>query len=72
MTTHYDGGHVYLECEDCTETTDHYGPDYFDALVADAKAAGWSIYLNGNRWEHKCPGCKAGDRLARAQKMFGS
>lgn len=72
MTTMYDGGDVFLECEECTETTECYRRDDFDTMVREAKAAGWSVYLNGGRWEHKCPGCKGGDRLARAQRLFGS
>ena len=70
MSVHYDEGRVFLECEDCPETTDPYGRDDFEVMIADAKAAGWSIYLAGHRWEHKCPTCKHGDRLAAARAKF--
>lgn len=72
MTTMYDGAHIFLECEECPETTESYGRDDFDTMIAEAKAAGWHVYLAGHRWEHKCPLHKHGDRLAAAQRLFGS
>lgn len=71
MTVHKEAGESFLECEDCTTTTDLYDEEQFEAMIRDAKAAGWLIKLEHGEWVHRCPDHKHGDRLAAARSKFG-
>lgn len=72
MSLMRDGSRQYLECEDCTETTDEFEREDFELLIATAKDAGWQMRQDGRgTWLHHCPSCSdRGSRLARAQALF--
>ena len=72
MTIQRDGRNQYLECEECTETTEPFDRDDFAEMIQSAKDAGWQIKQDSRgAWLHHCPGCSdSGSRLARAQALF--
>lgn len=67
----HDFDQQFLECEECSETTDTYERDEFSEMIRAAKEAGWIVRQDANGWIHTCPDCSGGGRLARAQSLFG-
>lgn len=65
-----DGREQAIECDTCPETTQPMDRNDFETMIQTAKADGWRIAAVGGGWEHTCPGCLAGSRLAAAQAKF--
>lgn len=64
-----------LQCDDCESLYDVFDQSQFEAMVAAAKAEGWSVIACGLDFRHYCPDCRPstpGARLAKARRMFGT
>ena len=72
MTLVRDHAEIYLECEDCPETTSVFrAEEQFDEMIYEAKGAGWLIERISGEYEHRCPGCRNASRLEAARRKFG-
>ncbi|MFD1328256.1 hypothetical protein [Mycoplana ramosa] len=59
MTIEALGRDRQVVCDACPASYPNtYGVDDFDAMIADAKAAGWLVSKRGPKWLHFCASCK--------------
>lgn len=65
MTVEHHAGRIQLVCDACdTAQPTSYERDEWDVMIADAKAAGWSVARVAGEWTHACPDCRAPVRRA--------
>lgn len=65
-------GQQTLVCDDCEETQDDsFAPEDFNAMIAAAKAEGWTIKPDGDGgWQHYCGYCNPSS-LAAQRRLLG-
>lgn len=62
MSIEKHAGLQQLVCDCGISQPRSYQSDEFDVMVADARAAGWSIQRVAGEWTHTCPDCRESAR----------
>lgn len=72
MTVRQDGNRNRLVCDQCRYPTAPYPREAFQAMVDDARAAGWIIRrLDGGAYGHTCFSCAAARQTAKQPTQRG-
>ena len=71
MSVEHHAGRRQLVCNGCDVAHPKtYERDEFDVMIADAKAAGWTIARVAGEWTHSCPDCRERARPKRQGSLL--
>lgn len=67
-------GAMVFRCDHCTNTSDDYNLDDFQAAVDDIKESGWKVRRDERAeggWSHVCPDHSGAGRVAEHRRLLG-